>query len=485
VREPQSPSASTCWVCSEGYGTTPQSSRQLVTKRVDVTEGQQAQKTGNKQQTPNITETKAWNAVATAIRENTQQRAKENQQKAVVESENIHLQRWLVGVGIAQALALIFTIIFIWYQAAETRNAAEASRDSVQAIKDQAGIMERQWEAMRDQIKLADKQFLLLHKSNPPRCWSSGARISFPRTLPAVVLSRFEALFLAQIRRFVRKADNPHPNQAFSSCSHATLRNRWWTTVTTCVDSRFVLLSHLVTSANECQILVTRNETAGGEIAMKTRYFGPVLLIAFLLAGLNTTVQANPIPISGGAYQNLSGGSLGFAGLGLSVYSSSPASPGAGVFQCEPGSFCDVTITDQANSGCSEEPGCSSGSFAGKDANVIMGYLTFSGGGIAPPLGPQGSMSVDFPVTVTGSIQGYFETPTEAFQLLWSFNISGSGDGGGGGPSDGYGGAFLQNGSYEFTGTATPLPEPSSLLLLATGMLGLAGVMRRLCVARP
>lgn len=142
-------------LCGFGYGTTPQISGHptpRIAKKVGVADSQYGQQSYDKQQTSQTAET---NAIVAAIRENTQERAKESEQEAAVESENVHLQRWLIGVGIAQAAALILTIVFIWYQAVETRNAAEASRDSVQAIREQAAIMERQTKAAEDTAKSA------------------------------------------------------------------------------------------------------------------------------------------------------------------------------------------------------------------------------------------------------------------------------------------------------------------------------------------
>jgi hypothetical protein len=96
-------------------------------------------------------------AILAAIAKDQQERADNRNDEASRENESIKAEWWLVYVGIAQAVALILTLAAIWYQARETRVAAEATKDaatatqaSAAAIEKQVGIMERQTKATED-----------------------------------------------------------------------------------------------------------------------------------------------------------------------------------------------------------------------------------------------------------------------------------------------------------------------------------------------
>src|SRR5579863_1255697 len=73
------------------------------------------------------------------------------------------LAQWVL-VGVTAV-----TAAFIWYQARETRIAAEATRDSVKAIKEQAAIMERQTLAAERAAKAATESTSVL--ANIERAW--------------------------------------------------------------------------------------------------------------------------------------------------------------------------------------------------------------------------------------------------------------------------------------------------------------------------
>jgi hypothetical protein len=125
----------------------------------------------------------------------------------------------------------------------------------------------------------------------------------------------------------------------------------------------------------------------------------------------------------------------------------------------------------------------SGGTVGGVKADTLMGELTFSSFSfIAEPDVFSG------PVTVTGELTGYVFVPlgceaqppgscTDVGPQVFDLQISGSGTGT---FSDSPLAPFVIRGyEYTFSGTATTVtPEPSSLLLLSSGLIGLAAIRR-------
>jgi hypothetical protein len=118
-----------------------------VAKKQSIVGAQLAQHSRDEQQTA---QTATLNAILAARTKEEQDRAAERQQEAAIEAENIHLQRRIVSVGIAQAFALIGTLIVIGYQAIQTAKAAVATSDATKAIQ--------------TQVRLMDKEFIAAHR---------------------------------------------------------------------------------------------------------------------------------------------------------------------------------------------------------------------------------------------------------------------------------------------------------------------------------
>jgi len=115
-----------------------------------------------------------------------------------------------------------------------------------------------------------------------------------------------------------------------------------------------------------------------------------------------------------------------------------------------------------------------------------MGGLTFSDfsftAGTDNPLGSG-------PVTFTGDLTGYVFLPlgcegqppgscTALGPQVFDLQLSGSGTGTATGIANPAGFDVITSLDYTFNGTATTVPEPSSLLLLSSSLIGFAAIRR-------
>ena len=205
-----------------------------------------------------------------------------------------------------------------------------------------------------------------------------------------------------------------------------------------------------------------------------------VLSLAFVCF-LSGSALADSFTFTGDA--NLGDDLISFflSGPSFSIHSASPAGP-AGGFVCLQGILCNVLAQFiQATPSYIFSPGDFSGGTVGSiTAYSLGGGLLFSSSSFTAG-GPNNFGSG--PVTFTGDLTGFVFLPlgceesrtcTDFGPQVFHLHLSGTGIVTASGEDLGNGndGIFLL--TYNFRGTATTTPEPASLLLVSSGLAGLA-----------
>jgi hypothetical protein len=171
------------------------------------------------------------------------------------------------------------------------------------------------------------------------------------------------------------------------------------------------------------------------------------------------------------------------SGPSFTIHSAFPGGPGGARGECSQGTLC--TIPAQFI-GTPAEFGLSGGTVGGVKADIFGSGqgLTFSGfsftAGTDSPFGSG-------PMTFTGDLTGYvFDPPgcevgvscTGVGPQVFDLQLSGSGTGTATGIPRQDGTDLIIEYNYTFSGMATTAPEPSSLLLLSSGLIALVAIRR-------
>jgi hypothetical protein len=176
------------------------------------------------------------------------------------------------------------------------------------------------------------------------------------------------------------------------------------------------------------------------------------------------------------------------SGPSFSINSASPGGPAGLLASCSQGTLCTIPAQFiQTTPSSLAAPGDFSGATVGGITadTLIGGGLIFSGFSFTAGTNPNNSGSG--PVTFSGDLTGYIFLPvgcektftcTNVGPRVFHLHLTGSGTGSASGEDIGQGQDGFFELDYKFHGTATTVPEPSSLLFLSSGLTGLAALKR-------
>jgi hypothetical protein len=181
---------------------------------------------------------------------------------------------------------------------------------------------------------------------------------------------------------------------------------------------------------------------------------------------------ASSIPITGTVvYGNATTyGDFNISGPGLALFQALPQGPST-IGSCVIGTVCDFSFGPNMGPFCGYCTGSDDGTLGSKNAQYFYGFLAFTGSALY-----KGGETLTVPLALSGSIIGYelvnceptgydCQRGPEVFNLLFNGTATGVFQ---------FNDIGLMTGvQASLKGTATPVPEPISLTLVATGMAGI------------
>ena len=209
------------------------------------------------------------------------------------------------------------------------------------------------------------------------------------------------------------------------------------------------------------------------------------LAASFLVAG---SARADSFAFTGTATFGSDFSNFFISGPSLSLYSAAPGAFAGLLFQCNQGDTCNVPAL---SIGAFPSPvgapgGFSGGTVGGVTADTLTGSLDFSGSSFIAGCDPANLGTG--PVNFAGNLMGFTFLPlgcentfscTSVGPEVFDVQLSGTGTVTAFGVFNSPGVDNVLQVQYTFSGTANTVPEPSSLLLLGSGLTVLAGMLRR------
>jgi hypothetical protein len=203
-----------------------------------------------------------------------------------------------------------------------------------------------------------------------------------------------------------------------------------------------------------------------------------VAVVFFFISALASATSVNNIPITGTAWQGFAEtyGSFEIQGPGLDLGQGDLDGPST-IGLCTLGTMCNFSFNiGSTDTFCRYCLGLALGTFNGIEAEFLASNITFTGSALYT-----GQSDVIMPMTFAGIIVGYKLVNCDGTvdcslgPKVFTFYISGQGTG----DLRMEGPGYIEGVSVNFTGTASTVPEPFSILLAGSGLAGIGLARRR------